>query len=41
LRELDKLNYKLLICEGVNEQKMGISIMNRLKKSCANNIEVI
>ena len=41
LRELDKLNYKLLICEGVNEQKMGISIMNRLKKSCANNIELI
>lgn len=41
LRKLDKLNYKLLICEGVVEEKMGISIMNRLKKSCANNIKEI
>lgn len=41
LREMDKFNYKLLVCEGVKEEKMGISIMNRLKKSCANNIEQI
>ncbi|NLW42523.1 MAG: threonylcarbamoyl-AMP synthase [Tissierellia bacterium] len=36
LRDLDKLNVDVIICEGVEETGLGMAIMNRLKKSTSN-----
>ena len=36
LRELDRQNVDVIICEGVEEVGLGMAIMNRLKKSTSN-----
>lgn len=36
LRDLDRLEVDLIICEGVKEEGLGLAIMNRLKKSTSN-----
>lgn len=36
LRDLDRLEVDLIICEGVKEEGLGFAIMNRLKKSTSN-----
>lgn len=36
LRELDNLKVDIIICEGVEEEGLGLAIMNRLKKSTQN-----
>lgn len=41
LRELDKKEVDLIIVEGCEEQGLGFSIMNRLKKSASGNIKYI
>lgn len=38
LRKVDKLNCNLAIIEGLEEKKLGLSIMNRLVRACENNI---
>lgn len=41
LRELDKREVDLIIVEGCQEQEIGFSIMNRLKKSASGNIKYL
>ncbi len=38
LRKVDKLNCELAIIEGLEENNLGLSIMNRLIRACENNI---
>lgn len=38
LRKVDKLNCDLAIIEGLEEKNLGLSIMNRLIRTCENNI---
>ena len=37
LRKIDKLDYDLIIIEGVKAQGLGIALMNRLIRTCAYN----
>ena len=41
LRDFDKKNVDLIIVEGCKEEKLGFSIMNRLKKSAGGNIKYL
>ena len=41
LREMDKLKVDLILAEGVMDNNLGKSIMNRMKKSAAGNIEYL
>ncbi len=38
LRKIDKLDYDLIIIEGVKAQGLGIALMNRLIRTCAYNV---
>ena len=38
LRKIDKLNCNLAIIEGLEEENLGLSIMNRLARACGNNV---
>ena len=41
LREFDEKNVDLIVVEGCDENGLGFSIMNRLKKSASGNIKYI
>ncbi|NLY21076.1 MAG: threonylcarbamoyl-AMP synthase [Tissierellia bacterium] len=38
LREFDRIGVDLILCEGFEENEMGLAVMNRLKKACSNKI---
>ncbi|MDY6065768.1 MAG: L-threonylcarbamoyladenylate synthase [Finegoldia sp.] len=38
IRSMDRENFSLIVLEGVKEEGIGIGIMNRIRKSCSNNI---
>ena len=41
LRQCDDDGIENILCEGVEEKNLGIGIMNRLKKSCGGNVNII
>lgn len=41
LRQCDDDGIEYILCEGVEEKNLGIGIMNRLKKSCGGNVNII
>ena len=41
LREMDKLGVDLILAEGVRENNLGKSIMNRMKKAAANDVNYL
>lgn len=38
IRKMDKKGFSLILVEGVAEKDLGIGIMNRIRKSCSNNL---
>lgn len=41
LREMDKLGVEIILAEGVRENNLGKSIMNRMKKAAANDVNYL
>ena len=41
LREMDRLKVDIILAEGVRENHLGKSIMNRMKKAAANDVNYI
>ena len=41
LRQMDRLEVDIILAEGVRENHLGKSIMNRMKKAAANDVNYI